>query len=448
MKKLAKVLSLVLLTAILVSALAGCGGDKSAEQTADTAMASGTSGAREVSITYWGWMPYNEIMNSQMVPEFNKKYPNIKVEVQIMDWGAYWDKLSAEMAAGEGPDVFAMNPDNFPKFQENMAPLDELANKVIGSDWKTRFVDAFLKDAYMGGTELKMFPYSFSGQWFIYYNKTFLSELGTKAPANYDELKAMTQAIAAKDKDVLPIAFGGKEALTDAYFYTGLVNAIQPGIVQEAGKGNAKFTDEPFVKGMESFKKLFADGVLNKTVLGIDPQPGADDLFKNRKAATFLSGAWLAGGYLGGTQLGGTPIENDEIGVVAMPNINGGKNMVLGSVDFAYGINNNSKEKEAALTFAGDMVLGQPAKIFADNTMPVPAAKDIKVDMNSIKTDEAKATFGNFEKSYSEGLAGPRSTFIPAVDNKIGEVIQAVLQDKLEIKAALEQVQQAYEQNK
>ena len=65
-----------------------------------------------------------------MTAAFQEENADIDVDVQIMDWGAYWDKLTLDLANGEGPDVFAMNLDNYEKYKDYMEPLDGLSAKI------------------------------------------------------------------------------------------------------------------------------------------------------------------------------------------------------------------------------------------------------------------------------------------------------------------------------
>ncbi|GAA4218141.1 ABC transporter substrate-binding protein [Actinocatenispora rupis] len=59
---------------------------------------------------------------------FHAKHPDITVKVEQMPWEAYWSKLTTELAAGKGPDIFWNTVSYFPEFVQqgvlvNLDPL-------------------------------------------------------------------------------------------------------------------------------------------------------------------------------------------------------------------------------------------------------------------------------------------------------------------------------------
>ncbi|PZE20029.1 ABC transporter substrate-binding protein [Paenibacillus xerothermodurans] len=423
-----RILPLVLVLALL----AGCGSPQGEE----TGAAGGAGDP--TTITFWGWIPFNSEME-KIVQAFNQKHPDIKVDYQIMDWNNYWNKLTLDLNTGAGPDVFAMNYGYYAKFKDNMTELTPLADTVIGADWKTKYKQDLLEGAYRDG-ELRMMPAAFGGQWYIYYNKTLMQEMGFNVPKTYEEWSSFSKLAGST---AIPILFGGKESLNNAYLYHWLVNSIQPGIVQDAAKGKTKFTDEPFVKAFAALQKMYADGLIKESSFGIAANPDADNLFKNRKGAAFLSGFWLTGPLLAGQQLAGTAIEKDELGVALMPNPLG-KETIVGEIDHGWVINENSEHKEAAMKFVSELTTGESAKIWLSALFAQPVAADIAMDYGAIKTEEAKNTVGVIEDSV-KNLVGPRSSGIPEIDNKTGDVIMAVLLGSMTVDEALKQIQAAYD---
>lgn len=450
-----KLCSLLLAAAMVGTILSGCGSEK--EQGADTAEPSQTAGAQQekdtagdtgdsasaASLSFWGWIPYNNVIEP-MTAAFQEENADIDVDVQIMDWGAYWDKLTLDLANGEGPDVFAMNLDNYEKYKDYMEPLDGLAAQVIGDDWKTLFNEKMLESTYVD-EDLKIFPVDFGGQWYVFYNKTLLGELGQSVPNGYQAFADYAKAV---ENDTIPMIFGGKESLNVAYLYLWLVNNQNPGIVSKAAAGEASFEDEAFLKGFEDLQKMMDDGVIPKNSFGIDPTTDADSLFKERKSPMILTGAWQAGAYLAGTQLADSKIAKDEIGVFAMPTPINDNPYVVGSIDHGWAINKNSKNKEAAMKLVAEWAAGDAAQIWLEELYGIPCAAGVTLDTANLPSQEAKDTIGVISDTLSDQLAGPRSTGNAAVDNKTGEVVQAFVQGMMDAKDATAQMQQAYESSK
>ena len=77
-----------------------------------------------VTISYMLWDPNQEIGYKQAVASFEKQYPYIHVNIIQVGFSDYWTKLSTEIAAGDAPDVFWNNLDNFPTMVREGALLN------------------------------------------------------------------------------------------------------------------------------------------------------------------------------------------------------------------------------------------------------------------------------------------------------------------------------------
>jgi multiple sugar transport system substrate-binding protein len=60
-----------------------------------------------VTLTYGWWSngPEGDAAHRAWLYEFEKANPNIKIESEILPWGAYWDKLQTTTAAGNSYDI-------------------------------------------------------------------------------------------------------------------------------------------------------------------------------------------------------------------------------------------------------------------------------------------------------------------------------------------------------
>ncbi|MCX6036358.1 MAG: sugar ABC transporter substrate-binding protein [Chloroflexi bacterium] len=98
-----KILALLVTLTFVLSA---CGGK------------TGTTGGGLVTITFSAWGAPEELaVWNQIVADFEAANTNIKVNVEVSDWGAYWDKLKTQLAASTPPDIFAMDAPLFLDYQ-------------------------------------------------------------------------------------------------------------------------------------------------------------------------------------------------------------------------------------------------------------------------------------------------------------------------------------------
>lgn len=426
---------LAICTALSILTFTGCGNQKTQQPDSPD--------DQNTKLSFWGWVPYNNVVEP-MKEALGKKNPLLEVEVQVMDWGAYWDKLTLELANGGGPDVFVMNLDNYDKYKDYMEPLDALAANEAGENWKDLFLPSMLDSSYVEDA-LKVFPVDFGGQWYIYYNKNLMEELGQKVPATYEEFAEYAKSV---EKDSIPVIFGGKEGLNCSYLYFWLANNREPGIVQKAAKGEADFTDAAFIDAFADLTKMMEDKVIPLNSFGVDPTTDQDNLFKGRKSPMVLTGAWQAGALLAGNGLEGSAIENDEIGVMLPPLPSTDNPYVVGALDHGWAINKNSPNKEAAMELLIEWTTGEAANIWLTQLYGIPCAKDVKTDDNALKSDEARKTIGVIGESLDKKLTGPRSTGNAVVDNKTGEVVQAYVQGIMDAEKAAAEMQMAYDSSK
>jgi multiple sugar transport system substrate-binding protein len=66
------------------------------------------TGATTIRYSRWG-LPEEIQAERELIAEFEKTHPDIKVVVEFASWAEYWNKLQAQMAAGTAPDVFLLN---------------------------------------------------------------------------------------------------------------------------------------------------------------------------------------------------------------------------------------------------------------------------------------------------------------------------------------------------
>lgn len=101
-KRLFNVWALVLAAMMVIS---GCGSGGSSES-GSSAEGGGTPG-EPVTITYSQWGTAEELHRTQeLLDQFMKANPDVKVKLEGKDWGSYWDGLTANAAGGTLPDVF------------------------------------------------------------------------------------------------------------------------------------------------------------------------------------------------------------------------------------------------------------------------------------------------------------------------------------------------------
>lgn len=106
--------------------LAGCSG------------ASGASGT--TTVDYWLWESLQLPGYQKCATAFERENPDIDVRITQYGWGDYWQKLTAGLVAGAGPDVFTDHLTKYPEFVTRgvIRPLDDFAatKDLAASDYQ------------------------------------------------------------------------------------------------------------------------------------------------------------------------------------------------------------------------------------------------------------------------------------------------------------------------
>lgn len=170
--------------------LASCG-------TPSTPTAQPAGGAAPVELTFMMWGAPEELaVWNQIVQDFQAQNPNIKVNVEVSDWDAYWEKLKTMLAASTPPDLFAMDAPLYLDYQsrgvlKNLQPyLDK--NPDLLQDVYPQTLQAYqTPDGYFG------LPRDFQTI-VLFYNKDMFDAAGVAYPTadwTYDDLRAAAQKL-------------------------------------------------------------------------------------------------------------------------------------------------------------------------------------------------------------------------------------------------------------
>jgi multiple sugar transport system substrate-binding protein len=200
--------SLVVVISLLLTA---CGSQPAATpatapKTAPVAAPSDSGGkaaiaSAEITFSMWG-APEELTVWKQIVADFEAANPNIKVNVEVSDWDAYWDKLKTQLAAGTPPDVFAMDAPLYLDYQSRGVLLNIQPYVDKNPD--------MLKDVYPQTLEAYKTPDGYYGlprdfqTIVLFYNKDMFDKAGVAYPTadwTWDDLRAAAKKLTLTGSD-------------------------------------------------------------------------------------------------------------------------------------------------------------------------------------------------------------------------------------------------------
>lgn len=374
MKK--KLVSSLLVAAMAVSMLAGCGENKNTDtskesdqktesndtqKTADNDSADDEAGAGgEVTLKLFSNLPDRKngqgLVEQMIIDEYMEANPNVKIEVEALDEEAYKTKFKAYAMDGM-PDVVSIWGQ--PSFLDEVLDAGVLAelNEDDYADYEfiAGSLEGFKKDGKLYGlprnTDIQI----------IYYNQKMFDDNGWTVPATYDEFLTLCGTI--KDAGITPVAMDGGDGWPMACFLTDI-------LVKVAGTDYADIVSNAIATGdftapeiKQATQILVDSAAAGMFQTGYDSQDYGTtmNLFTNGQAAMYCMGSWDASMALNEDI---APEIRDNIRAFTMPTVTDGKG---GAKDIAawngggYAVSANSAVKEEAIKFLNYMY--QPDKL-------------------------------------------------------------------------------------
>jgi multiple sugar transport system substrate-binding protein len=140
-----------------------------------------SSSSGHVTLTYWnGFTGPDEPAVKALVAQFNQTHPDITIQMSIMPWDVFYEKLLPAFAAGNGPDIVAMDTQQLPQYATKnvFAPLTSYYGN--SADDTSALVSAAVSGTKVNGTEYAV-PANFAPL-MLYWNKTLFARAGLSGP--------------------------------------------------------------------------------------------------------------------------------------------------------------------------------------------------------------------------------------------------------------------------
>jgi len=225
---------------------AACGGTGSTNNNA--ANQSGT-------LTVWlmnGSAPASVV--DEVTKDFNAKYPNVTVKVEIQQWSDIGTKLDTGFAGSTPPDVVELGNTLVAKYAAAGA-LEDITSQKSSFDNSGSWLQSLTDSCTLGG-KLYCVPY-YTGSRAIIYRKDFFAAAGiTSTPTSIDELQADGQKLMqahASDKSFSALYFPGK------YWYAALPFVWDFGgdiATQSGGQWSGSLDSSSSQQGLTTLKTL------------------------------------------------------------------------------------------------------------------------------------------------------------------------------------------------
>jgi multiple sugar transport system substrate-binding protein len=253
--------------------------------------------AQPVRLAFWnGFTGPDRPAVEALVEEFNRlNEGEIVVELEIMPWDVFFQRLLPSFAANRGPELVAMDSIQIPQYAERglFAPLDEFYQSPELS--RDLFVEPQVQSTEWNGNLYGM-PMNFTTL-LLYWNKDMFREAGLdpeQPPRNWEEwMDYAVKLTVDENGDGTPEQYG--YAIADHAtipMWPILLWGNGGGLVSADGE---VLLDSPrTIEAVQVWAGLIRDQKISPVGLaGAD----ADKLFQSKKAATEVVGPWMTNGF-------------------------------------------------------------------------------------------------------------------------------------------------------
>lgn len=239
-------------------------------------------------IQFWAMGREGEIVQA-LLPEFERRNPDLRVKVQQIPWGAAHEKLLTAYAGEVMPDLFQLGNTWIPEFVALKA-VEPLSDQIAASPAMIRgdFFEGILETNVLAG-ELYGIPWYVDTR-ALFYRKDLLARVGYAQPPRTwnDWLEAMTR--------LKRLDGGGRYAilLPMNEWQMPVILALQQGasLLRDNGRYGA-FRDEAFRRAFSFYLNLFrrrlAPAVAEAQIANLYQE------FANGYFALFITGPWNLG---------------------------------------------------------------------------------------------------------------------------------------------------------
>jgi multiple sugar transport system substrate-binding protein len=337
-------------TAVVLSlVVAGCSGGSG-----------GGSAAQQgpVTLSYGIWDQNQVPALKQVVANFEKANPKIKVKIQVTPYDQYFTKLQAAAGGGAAPDVFWMNGPNFRLYASN-GVLAPISKQIKAAGLKTSVYPKSLVDLYSLGGKQYGLPKDFDtiGLW---YNKTLFDAAGVKYPDaswTWQDLQDAAAKLTNKSKGIygIPASLEGQQN-----FYNTILQA--GGHIISADGKTSGYNDPATIEGLKFWTDLIKNGSSPSLQQMTDTLPL--QWFESGKAAMFYGGSWNV------VEFKKNDYTRDKVNVAPLPM---GKQKGVVIHGLANVISAKSKHADAAWKFVDYLGSKAAATVEAETGTVIPA---------------------------------------------------------------------------
>lgn len=241
----------------------------------------------QVNLRYAIWDQTQVPSFEKIISAFEAENPDITVDIEVTPGSRYWTKLQTEAGNGNMPDVFWLNPFNFPLYASEgiVVPVDDYA---AASGFDVDAIPQAMRDIYTYDGKLYSLPNNRDAI-VVWYNKALLKDAGVEEPAadwTWADFQEKAKALTNPDKEV----WGTATALNLREDWVNTVHQAGGAIISEDQK--TALWDTPEAKQGLKFWSDMASAGWSPDVRQL-ADSDAYSMFLSGRVAMIYAGSWM-----------------------------------------------------------------------------------------------------------------------------------------------------------
>lgn len=370
----------ILLAGLMVFSLSACGTKTEEPATTGETTTTETAVAKEpIELNLWEQIdPKNQELLDKFIAEYTDQNPHVKVTRTHYETEELRTNFQTAALAGQGPDLLYGPDDNVGIFL--VSDLIQPVTNVVSQEFLNGFDKNALEAGKMEGNYYEV-PVTNGNQIAMIYNKDMVD----KVPDTWEEFVKMAQPFQKNtSKNLEENTYGFLYNSKEPFWFVGIFNGYGGKVMDDQLKPT--LNNDAMVKALQFVVDVRAKDKLGEEGMDYDMP---DTMFKQKKAAYILNGAWSWTGYKeAGVNLGIAPAPK-------LPN--GGDRMTFysstkGFVIPKYVEGNRAAEVKAFLEFVMSAENNAKYALIAAEAPAVMAAREIDEVKNDALQQASIAT--------------------------------------------------------
>lgn len=380
------------------------------------------------------WDTNQEKVMKEIVADFEKENPDIKVQIEMASFKDHFTKLETQSSGSVMPDIFFMNGPNFIKFASNnvLEPIDDLVeNKEIDlSNIPESLIDLYTYEGKLYGLPK---DWDLTALW---YNKEIFDNAGVSYPTNewtWEDLKNAADKLNNPDEGIWAIA---SQATTQEGIYDTIPQ--NGGYIISEDMKKSGYDSKEAIEATQIWIDLLEKGQSPDIQTQTDTK--AVELFKAGKLAMIYSASWNVPEYMNSENI------KDKVDLVVMPKLKERAATIHG---LSYALSSQSKNKENAKKFLAYLSSKEVNDKWAKSGAVIPANESsLEIWKNSYPNINLQAFIDELEYAKPYPVSKNTSKWNDLETNYLNEIFALQKDVDTGLKELSEEMNKALEEEK